>query len=49
MMNIYELREQLQNNLITYLDGVDESLVDGVCQIVVDTFNEAFYSEAPTK
>ena len=29
--------EQLQENLMTYLDGMPQNVVDGVCQIVVDT------------
>jgi hypothetical protein len=43
-MTIYELREQLQQNLITYLDELPSDLVDGVCKVVVDTFNDAFYA-----
>jgi hypothetical protein len=36
-----ELQEQLQENLITYLDGLPNTLVDGICQVVVDTFRES--------
>ena len=40
------LREQLQENLITYLsdklsdDIVEDYIISDVCQIVVDTFKE---------
>jgi len=40
-MNTFDLQEQLQENLRTYLDGMDEQLLDDVCQIVVDTFHTA--------
>ena len=33
-----DLQEQLQENLRTYLDGMSEQILDGVCQIVMDTF-----------
>jgi hypothetical protein len=33
-----DLREQLQENLRTYLEGMSEQVLDDVCQIVVDTF-----------
>ena len=56
-MNLIELREQLQDNLITYLSEInacefhdsyiDPDTLDTVCQIVVDTFNDAFYAPAP--
>ena len=57
-MTLNELKEQLQENLITYLDGatgceyhevnIDPYVIDNVCQIVVETFNNAFYAGAPT-
>ena len=44
---LQELREQLQEDLMTYLDGVDEAvgnknheIIAGVCQIVVDNFKK---------
>lgn len=56
-MNLNDLREQLQDNLITYLSEInacewhdsyiDPDVLDTVCQIVVDTFDKAFYSPAP--
>jgi hypothetical protein len=33
--------EQLQENLMTFLDGMSDEVLDGVCQVVVDTFKEA--------
>jgi hypothetical protein len=32
--------EQLQENLMIFLDGMNDEILDGVCQIVVDTFKE---------
>jgi hypothetical protein len=32
--------EQLQENLMTFLDGMSDETLDGVCQVVVDTFKE---------
>ncbi len=32
--------EQLQENLMTFLDGMSDEVLDGVCQVVVDTFKE---------
>jgi hypothetical protein len=40
-MNTFDLQEQLQENLRTYLDGINENLLDCICQIVVDTFRTA--------
>jgi hypothetical protein len=34
------LREQLQYNLVSYLDGMSDEILDGVCQVVLDTFKE---------
>jgi hypothetical protein len=35
---MFDLQEQLQENLRTYLDGMSDQILDDVCQIVVDTF-----------
>lgn len=36
---IKEVREQIQEDVITYLDGqLDSSVTDDLCQIVVDNF-----------
>jgi len=40
-MNTFDLQEQLQENLRTYLDGMSDELLDGICQVVVDTFHTA--------
>ena len=37
--SISELKEILQFNLITYLDGHDDEVLDTVCKIVIDTVN----------
>jgi hypothetical protein len=42
-MTINELQEQLQENLITYLDELHPELKDGVCQVIVETFDTAFF------
>ena len=36
---IRELKETLQFNLITYLDGDDDKVLDTICKIVIDTVN----------
>lgn len=35
-----ELSECLQENLITFLDGLPSELVDNICQAVVDYYKE---------
>ena len=37
-MNKEECREQIQEDLMTFLDGMDQEILDQVCQIVVDNF-----------
>lgn len=32
--------EQLQDDIITYMNGQPEILIDKMCQIVVDYFNQ---------
>ena len=39
-MNLELLREQLQYNLVSYLDGMNDEILDGVCQVVISTFKE---------
>ena len=54
-MNLEELKEQLQENLISYMDTVQSQFLDidrqwvydDMCQVVVDTFNDAFFAPAP--
>ena len=36
-MNKKEISEQLQCNLIAYLDGMPQRVIDGVCDVVVNT------------
>ena len=35
-----DLQEKLQSNLISYLDGMPDEVLDKVCQIVIDTIKE---------
>ncbi len=54
-MNLDELKEQLKENLISYMDTVQSQFLDidrqwvydDMCQVVIDTFNDAFYAPAP--
>ena len=49
-MKTAQVKEQLQENLRAYLDGMPSQLVDEVCQIVADTFDDelrAKYSVPP--
>jgi len=51
-MNLEELKEQLQENIVTVLDDyqgyeIDSLMIDKICQIVVDTFDNAFFAPAP--
>ena len=32
-------RELMQDDLICFLDGIDEEIIDQVCQIIVDRFD----------
>jgi hypothetical protein len=33
------IKMQIQEDIITYLDGMDDEIIDEVCQIVVNNFN----------
>ena len=46
-MTLEELKEQLQENIRTEFDVFSESTLSDICQVVVDTFNNAFYADAP--
>ncbi len=35
--------EQIQEDLLTFLDGMESSILDGVCQIVVDNFKKEWF------
>ena len=47
-MTLNDLREQLQENIRTYLDEYDMYIVDDLCDIVVNTFDEAFFAHPPS-
>lgn len=36
--NLIEQREQIQQDIICILDGLEKSYIDNVCQIVVERF-----------
>jgi hypothetical protein len=40
MSNLIELREQIQHDLITLMDGLPDELITAACQVVVDRVNE---------
>jgi len=40
-----DICEQIQQDLLTFLDGMDNSILDGVCQIVVDNFKKEWGEE----
>jgi hypothetical protein len=49
-MNIDELKEQLQEDIISYfwtVHNFEPELVDTICQIIVDRFNKSFHAPAP--
>jgi hypothetical protein len=35
-----ELKEQLQEDLMTFLEGMDDEILEGVCQIIIDNVNK---------
>ena len=35
-----EVQEQIQEDLLTYLDGLPNEMLNQVCQIVVDNFHK---------
>lgn len=39
-MTIQEVKEQIQQDILTYLDGMDQKTLDVLCQIVVNNFNQ---------
>lgn len=40
VMTIQEIKEQIQQDILTYLDGMDQETLDTLCQIVVNNFNQ---------
>ncbi len=39
-MMTLEQCEQLQNDIITFCDGLDQELIDNLCQVVVNHYKE---------
>ena len=39
-MNKEKCKEQLQQDIISYLDGMDNEVVDHVCDLVVKNINQ---------
>ena len=39
-MNIKDLQEQLQEDIISIMDGQNPQLIDAVCQVIVDQLNK---------
>lgn len=39
MSNLDSLKEDLQHNLISYLDGMDNKIIDDICDIVIETID----------
>ena len=37
-----ELSEQIQSDLITYLDGFSDEIIDDVCKIITDRFKGTY-------
>lgn len=54
-MNLNELRERLQENILTYIETVQSQFLDidrqwvydDLCQVIVDTFDDSFYAGSP--
>ena len=42
MSEMEKLSEQIQSDLITYLDGFSSEILDGVCKIIVDNFKGTY-------
>ena len=55
-MTLNELKEQIQENILTYMDSVESSYLDtdrqwvydDLCQVIVDTFDDTFYDSSMT-
>ena len=43
-MTFADLRELIQDDIITAMDGYDDQIIDSVCQIVVNRFEEYWKS-----
>jgi len=40
---LLQIREQIQQDLLTFIDSDDQELNDRMCQIVVNNFNKLFH------
>ena len=40
---LLQIREQIQQDLLTFIDSDDQELNDRMCQIVVTNFNKLFH------
>jgi len=47
-MTITELKEQLQEDIMTYLDGIGDEVIGDLCVMIVDRVNQLdpLYTEA---
>jgi hypothetical protein len=43
-VEIKTCREQIQEDLLTYLDGMPPEMLNKVCQIVADNFQKTFFA-----
>jgi hypothetical protein len=39
-MSIQELREQIQEDIISILDGENQDMINAICNIIVDRFDQ---------
>ena len=39
-MNKEECREQIQEDIVTFLDGMDDGIIGHLCDIVVENFKK---------
>ena len=39
-MNIEECKEQIQEDIITFLDGMNDGIIGHLCDIVIETFDK---------
>jgi len=41
MLHLFKIREQIQEDICTYMDGHDEQIVNQLCNIVVSNFPDS--------
>ena len=39
-MNIEECKEQIQEDIITFLDGMNDGIIGHLCDIVIENFDK---------